>query len=430
VTPDGVQWIHEPQAHAVGSRHAFFSNNVPVCMIAAPTLCDRRTPRQAVRFVPVRTALAVVLLVVGAWQPVRAQSEAVPLQLVHRVGAPGEAPYGSEPLPAGTEIVVVPLDGWQARTIPNLAPRTRDTLVARGQEQERDTLRADGSTPSQHASTRTTGHIYYVLARTPTGTLHESYVNTGTVDAPAFVPGADAVQTGRMTIGPVPDDAQATMQAVFTPSRVASGERADADPSSDVTTAESASPDTTTAASSDPAPAASETKPTAGNDTVPTSTSSSVEMRTASTTSRATTAPQQAQRRARQPASSPLDGWWWLLSGAGGLLVGIGVGWGLQYGRWREAVEDRDYWRSRYREEQARAYRQATGIQLDGAPTGADDDVRPEHHADEQDPDALRTANAELYAENQELKRRLREVKSHIQSMREGGRSSTQTGAS
>lgn len=381
-------------------------------MIALP-VAHPVTRRSHIPYV-VGSLAAALILWCGRPPLVPAQSRTVPLQLVHRVEAPGAAPHGTEPLPVGTEAVVVPLEGRRARTIPNLALRTRDTLAARAQEQARSTLRADGATPAQHATTGTSGRIYYVLARTPTGTLYESYVNTGTVNAPAFVPGADAVQTGRMTIGPVPADAQSTMQAVFADPSVASRDAPDAEASGD--------------AAMSSAPQARDTA-SAPTDTGP-SAPASVEARTASTTGAPAPAASQRPVRRDDASSSALDGWWWLLSGIGGLLVGLGAGWALQYRTAQAAIDDRDYWRSRYREEQARAYRQATGIQLDRTPTDEGDDVRPEHHADEQDPDALRTANADLYAENEELKRRLREVKTHIQSMREGRGASSETGAS
>lgn len=367
--------------------------------------------------------LAVAACVVaGGIRPAVGQAiqEAVSLQLIHRVQALGEAPYEDDPPPAGTEVAVIPVEGARSRTLPNLTSVTRDSLVRRASTVSLQSLSARGTTPTRYPTTGASERIYYVLAETPDGALYESYVNTGTLSSPRFVPGADAVQSGRMTIGPVPPDARATMQAVFEAASVADASRKEKAPDS--------ARDRPDAGGAEAEPA----RDTATGRTASSSAGSSSGNRPQKATTQHTSMGAGIQRQATPRENLPqppqrrtategggLDTWSLVLGGIVGLLFGLGIGWLIQRERLRAAEEDRDYWQSRFREEQARAYRQATGIQLGQDAEVEAESPSPSEYADTQDIDELRQANAELHAENEELKDRLREVRESVQRLRD-----------
>ncbi len=343
-------------------------------------------PRSCVRRVVFVLAVAVGLLG-SAGVPVAAQSAAdsVQLHLIHRVRAPDQPPHESKPPPAGTEIVVVPIAAGQALTLPNLAPLTRDTLVQKARAIPPQTLDARGRTSVRYATTPDARRIYYVLARTPDGTLYESYVNTGTSETPRFVPGADAVLTGRMTIGPVPRAARDRMQSVFESAPAV----ADAQP-------DSAVPGTTTSA--DTANAAPDE--TTDRQEVPASAADSL---------RETEPPPAADAETTGGGSSV---WGYLWGGLVGILVGVGLGvWG-QRRQSRRPVDGM----SRF----------ADGSHQQPSPASKEEEPSKEasdRADDTPSPQALRAANAELRAENQKLKDRLRRVKEHVRTLRDGSTS-------
>lgn len=128
--------------------------------------------------------------------PVAALAQtSVPLQLYDHVQ--GTEVIRNRPLPSGTTVWVVP------------RPETRAMRLREGYGEVsryasgviRDRLGSDGRTNGRYAPTDASKLSYYVLARTPDGRLYQSYVKTG--DA-GMQPGFDAVQGGRVSMGPLP----------------------------------------------------------------------------------------------------------------------------------------------------------------------------------------------------------------------------------
>lgn len=353
---------------------------------------------------------AAVLVTIGAVQSVVAQGAktSVPLRLVNRVDAPGEMIDRSEPLPARTEVVVLPFSGGVSISLLNLRAVSRDSLARRARRRPVQRLDDRGTTPTSYTTTSQSDRVYYVLARTPGGALYESYVNTGTRSDPIFVPGADAVLSGRMTIGPVPTDAQETMGAVFEEDSVlaseAPTEAASADSFSAQNTARGDS-----AATGNPAPS----RDSAGR---------------AATSSRPSGTEGSEERAAETQGPGGFSGWSVFLGGMVGLLFGGLLGWMGQRYRLRTEREDRaarasTSQREAPQEEAPDVHRRVTNINV---PADARDEVS-EVHRNEQDVTRLREANEELYAENRELKRRLQKVKRFVGRIRD---QRSETGAS
>ena len=154
-------------------------------------------PRRAVAWM---LLLAVVLLCATGPADALGQ-ERVPLIL--------NDDAGGGHLPKGTQVLVLENGAGGAQSLTDLDIR-RDSLSTRLQEAARsnpvallDTLAAEGTSKATYA----TGVLYYVLARTPDGTLYESHVNDGV--------GFDKVVSGNMRIRPVPADAQEAMKTAF-----------------------------------------------------------------------------------------------------------------------------------------------------------------------------------------------------------------------
>jgi len=156
----------------------------------------------------------------------------VVLTLRHAVRGPGQPPYRGQLLPAGTIVVVYQEYGNRPHTLDRQGYPTRNALVqqvvgtvhrtaerGRGSRVHVDTLTGLGQTRRRYESTgeRNSGvspstFITYVVAELPNGDLYESYVNAGSA---GFLPGFDAVWSGRMTMGPVsPGAADATRRMI------------------------------------------------------------------------------------------------------------------------------------------------------------------------------------------------------------------------
>lgn len=155
--------------------------------------------------------LALLLLAGAAW-PAAAQ---VPLHLLHRVDRPGQNAFEGHPLPEGTTVVVLDHSAGRSQSLES-AGVSRKALARRVlvRLRSRDTtvrLTDAGRTLRRYPTTAQSGEILYVLARTPADSLFESYVNADD----GFVPGFDAVRSGRMTMGPVRGAARRRYRAVF-----------------------------------------------------------------------------------------------------------------------------------------------------------------------------------------------------------------------
>ncbi|MFB6230215.1 MAG: hypothetical protein ABEL04_03575 [Salinibacter sp.] len=255
-----------------------------------------------------RTGVLLLLLLTAAASPASAQ---VSLQLQHRVEGPGQGLIEGIPLPPQTTVVVIRHSADRAHTLKN-AGVSRKELTHRvlTRLRRRDTtfrLVSDGRTPRRYARTAQSGEILYVLARTPADSLYESYVNTGE----RFVPGFDAVQSGRMTMGPAPPEAQRRYRAVF---RLRREMRADSDAD--------ATPKTTSIPGTESASGDSES---GGPDA------------------------READSQVEEPASSGSSRelsvgfvWWLLLGGVAGSLAGGGMVWSLLSDRLRRTEEARN----------------------------------------------------------------------------------------
>jgi hypothetical protein len=306
-------------------------------------------------------------------------------------------PREGEPLPESTRVVVLQYEALQAHTLPNadmsrgeLSRRIVDQIEAEG---ERPPLGPAGTTPWTVAPTTQSGTVYYLLAETPDGTLYESYVNTGR----GFVPGFDAVQSGRMTMGPVPESTRSRMRSALQVGR------------------ESRS-DTTADTDADSAGGASQSS--AADTTAPADTTSSADTSSSEdTTSDAATPPSPSSSSGPSPSAAAPDSS--SGSGIGGIVLGVlggallggaGVWWWLSV-RLRRLEEERADLQRTLRERENEAFRDAPSA--DDPPTGTDTET------DQERLQALEEENAELRERNETLKAKITEIKEHLRALRD-----------
>lgn len=292
---------------------------------------------------------------------------------MHRVEAPGQQAAEGSPLPPDTRVVVLRHSAERPHTLENAGVSrneishevlNRDTLLR---------LVEDGKTSRTFDRTAQSGEILYVVARTPSDSLFETYVNTGS----GFVPGFDAIQSGRMTMGPVPPKVRRRYRSAFRLQRKEQSASEEASP-----------PDT---------PSPSDT---------------------------ASTEPDQAAQRAEGRAVSASDSggesrssgrWGLLLGGAIGLLVGGGAAWLFFATRIRHVEERRNELRSKLRALKNQQFREATGMA--GSGTGGEGKDSPPASPPE-DPDRLRTAYHSLQEQNEQLRSRNEALKEEIEQIR------------
>lgn len=151
---------------------------------------------------PMRYFLLLFFLVAA---PV-AHAQTTGLQLFDRI-VDGEI-VNNRALPGGTEV-------WLVRWPEARAMRLREgyePIIAGLATAEEDELAADGQTIGRYATTRVGRRSLYVLARTPSGKLMQSYVKTG--DA-GWQPGYDAVSSGRVSMGIVPASVEGRIRAAL-----------------------------------------------------------------------------------------------------------------------------------------------------------------------------------------------------------------------
>lgn len=328
--------------------------------------------------------LLIALLLTGGTTSTVAQ---VPLQLLHRVNGPGQNTFEGRALPPGTAVVLLRHSASDPHTLQS-ADLSREKLSRMVLErlrvrEEAPQLIAEGETSNRYPPTAQSDQIVYALARTPADSLFETYVNTGN----GFVPGFDAIQSGRMTMGPVPEAVRPRYRAVF---RVSDDRAPDPDPTA-ATSPDTAEPRFARAETRSSAPQASRrTAPSQDNPTLPSSPPPDEESST-----------------------SPV--WWVLLGGVLGGLIGGGVGWWLLVERLSQAEEKRDEWRRKYREERSKQFREATGATL----SSNRNDNSPSTSQPPSDPDELREENEQLREKNEALQRRIEEIKEYVQELRE-----------
>ena len=349
-------------------------------MLRSSPLCPSGRPS---RIRPVLLAL----LLLGLAGPAAAQT---PLQLLDRVDGLGKMPREGAPLPESTRVVLLPYEAPQAHTLPNadvsrkeLSRRVVDHIESEG---ERPPLGPDGTTPWTVAPTAQSGAVSYLLAETPDSTLYESYVNTGR----GFVPGFDAVQSGRMTMGPVPEPARARMRSALRVGREALAQEA---------------ADTTT--TPDPSPAPS----TAADTTVPDTTTPSAanaDVNDANATAPSGSGP--SPPADPSPSPNPIGMRWVVLGALGGAFLGGGAVWWWLSVRLRRLEDERADLQRTLRERKNKAFRAATGMGGDAEETnaGTPDQLR-----------ALQEENAELRERNQTLKTKITEIKEHLRALRD-----------
>lgn len=316
------------------------------------------------------SAVLVALLLGGT--PATAQ---VPLQLLQRVDRPDQNPAEGRPLPEGTTVIVLRYPAERPRTLENAGmPRKELARLVLTRLRSRDTtiqLDDEGKTPGRYPPTPRSEQIYYVLARTPADSLFESYVNTGD----GFVPGFDAVQSGRMTMGPVVGEARRRYEAVFRLSQEASA-TADTAQTPPKTSAKTRAPDST----------AEQTAGPKSNEAV--------------------------------SASSDETGlhpvWWLLLGGLAGGLIGGGVTWFVLSSRVKRAEETKDQLLRRLRKRKGKEFRAATGTALSPPPEDPEESSLEVPPAEKQ---PLRKENERLREENASLKREIEEIRRYLQSL-------------
>lgn len=325
----------------------------------------------------------------------------VSLRLMDQVEAPGRNAHEGSSLPPGTHVVVLQEPGTRALTLENagvprkeLAHRVLDALESRT-----DSLRLSqtGRVDEDYLPTSASGQIYYVVARTPHGSLYESYVNIGD----GFVPGFDAVQSGRMTMGPVPETARDRMAASF---RVAAESTRSGDPS---------------ASDADPASAEPTARSGPGDSvSVSTQTDVSVEQN----------GPSAQNQRNRSDASAGTSAWWLFLLGTGlGVVAGGGAAWLVTRTQMNEAIEERDQLQQQLRQERNEAYRSVAG--MTGSHTSdSSDDVQKDATEDEE-VERLRSENERLREKTKRLEQTIEKTRQYVQGLRnENDESATDSG--
>lgn len=306
----------------------------------------------------------------------------VPLELLLRVDGPGQFPHEGDPLPAGTSVLVLHYPAEQPHTLDAAGlPREElgrlllNRLRSRSQETQ---VTQEGTTSRPFPTTSASGEITYVLARTPSDSLYETYVNTGD----GFVPGFDAVHSGRMTMGPVPSEPARRYRAVY---RVYRDERAEA-------TASGATSEST---------GGSVSRADSPSDTAENTASS----------------PPTAEAESSPESKSTTGAFWALLLGVlfGG-LVGGGAVWYVLSNRLREAESERKAAQRRLRKRKDEEFREATG-----STPGPADPSEPKNSGVQLplDLDRLRNENRELRERNETLQREIQQIKDYLEKLRD-----------
>lgn len=329
------------------------------------------------------TSLLVLVLLAGLAPVANAQ---VPLELHRRVDAPGEEAYQGQPLPPNTTVVAIPYAAAQPHTLEN-ADVSREDLSRLLLERLRardDTVRVTGNsrTDQPFPTTPESGELLYVLARTPTGSLYESYVYTGS----GFVPGFDAIESGRMTMGPVPPEPARRYRASFRVYRQETGAR----------------PGTATRDGGSQAEIPDD-RP--GDAAGASQGSQSAEGQHA--------AQDQPQNAGASNASSSPGGTWTFLIGAllGG-VVGGGFLWYLSAGRIEELEVERNRLQRRINRQNDTEFRDGTGASPSSPPDGSG-------RSPAADIDRLQEENEELRERNQRLRDEIREIRRYVENLRE-----------
>lgn len=307
-------------------------------------------------------------------------SAQVSLELHHRVDAPGENAFKGRLLPPNTTTIVVPYSAEKPHTLEN-AGMSRQDLARRVLERLRvrdDTVQVTGErrTDQKFSSTSQSGEVLYVLAHTPADSLYESYVNTGE----GFVPGFDAVASGRMTMGPVPPAPARRYRATFRVYRDEAG----------------ASPSTADRESgSQVRPASDETQNTA-----------------------ATSQRSQSAERQPQTATTSTDGslpggiWTFLVVALLGGAVGAGLVWYLSAGRIEELEGERNRLKRRLNRHKNADFQKATGASPANSDEGSGESTTAAV-------DRLHEENEELREKNQSLRDEIREIRRYVENLRE-----------
>lgn len=320
------------------------------------------------------------LLLLAGVAPASAQ---VPLQLLHQVDNAGQNTFEGRPLPPQTTVILLRYPAERPHTLEHAGiPRKELARLVLTRLRSRDTtvrLNEEGKTPQQYASTAQSERIVYALARTPDSTLYESYVNTGD----GFVPGFDAVQSGRMTMGPVASrEARRRFRAVF---RLHREETAMSDPASGTDPPDTSGPPTGPRTG---ARNAASTRATASRDAPPKSTSQAGD----------------------EEGVNPV--WMFLLGGLVGGLIGGGTVWLMLSDRLRHAEEEQTKLRRQLRERKNQEFREATGTTLSTS-SESEEETRT---------DSASTDEVErLREENETLERQIDEIKQHLQNLRDSG---------
>lgn len=327
------------------------------------------------------------ILLLGGMGTIRAQ---VSLQLFDQVQAPGRNAHEGTALPQGTQVILLREPGSQPHTLENagvsrkeLAQRVLDELEVRA-----DTLRLTraGRTEEPYPSTPQSGQIYYVLARTPDGTFYESYVNTGS----GFVPGFDAVHSGRMTMGPVSGTASERFAAAFRVAQAPGPAPRSGEGQSSTESGDSA----TRAASNDSNTVAEE----------------------AGVSTESASAGGEAQVN-RPAAPEESGGWWPFLWGVGlGLILGVGAVWYLTRTRLNEALKRRDELRQQLRERRNQDYRAAAKMTSSSSSDPSDEAKKEASRTDEVE--RLQSENERLRKKTERLEEMIEKTKQYVKELR------------
>lgn len=324
------------------------------------------------------SALLGICLALGGVESADAQ---VALELHRRIDAPGEDAVEGRPLPPRTTALVIPHRAEQPHTLENAGTSREDLsrLVLERLRVRDDAVQVTerGRTDQAFPTTSESGELLYVVARTPSDSLYESYVYTGE----GFVPGFDAVESGRMTMGPVPPEAARRYRATFRRYREETGGAARA-----------------------------ETEPDAREDA-----------RASGERDMAGPATSQAQRASETNAPSavasddslPLGGPWSFLLGAllGGALGG-GLGWYLYTERIEELEVERNRLQRQTNRQKNAEFRETAGVSQSN-PEDESGDSR------DSETEGLQEENEKLREENQVLRDEIHQIRRYVETLHE-----------
>ena len=324
--------------------------------------------------------IASLLLVLGVQLVMGLQSAPVPLRLLYVPEGSEEQDQVGKPLPPSTVAAVLRHPSQSYRSLSEASSREDISrrILSHLESGRLIRLSSDSATTQKtFQPTSQSEKVLYVAARTPTGELYESQVRDG---QGGRTPGFVIIQTGRITMAPVPDSAQLRMLSTF---RVGVGPTGESGESS-----------------------------VSGRRTEENSDSSSDSFVT-------------KERIENAGNRTGEDGYQnvtiFVVAGlvlAGG-LAGIGGTWYILSKRLQRARKERDKLKHALRQKKNEAYWEEAGIEISSMADDLNSGGSAASHALAEE--HLRRENKRLQKRNEYLKEEIEKIKKHLKDLRDGG---------